>query len=98
MFPTLPRLAALSVAGLLALSTLATAADVPAAAAAAGKDLPTFEKLDANHDGVVTLPEIEVYPDEVVAHMKHCDANKDEKLTRAEYEGCKAPRAANGGR
>ena len=52
-------------------------------------ELPPYESLDANGDGVVTLPEIVVHSPPLARRIKHCDANGDEKLSRAEYAGCK---------
>ncbi len=52
--------------------------------------LPTFDEMDKDMDGIVTLPEIMVYPDPVATVVKSCDANHDSKLTREEYASCKA--------
>jgi len=51
--------------------------------------LPAYEQLDANKDGIVTLPEVEVYSPALASRIRHCDANADGKLTRAEYAACK---------
>lgn len=52
--------------------------------------LPSFDEIDKDKDGIVTLPEIMVYPDPVATILKSCDADKDSKLTREEYASCKA--------
>ena len=52
-------------------------------------ELPSYESLDANGDGIVTLPEIVVHSPPLAARVKHCDANGDEKLSREEYAACK---------
>jgi len=52
--------------------------------------LPTFDEMDKDKDGIVTLTEIMVYPDPVAKVVKSCDGDHDEKLTREEYASCKA--------
>ena len=52
--------------------------------------LPSFDEIDKDKDGIVTLPEIMVYPDNIATILKSCDANHDSKLTRDEYASCKA--------
>jgi len=52
--------------------------------------LPSFDEIDKDKDGIVTLPEIMVYPDNVAKILKSCDADHDSKLTRDEYASCKA--------
>jgi hypothetical protein len=52
--------------------------------------LPSFDEIDKNKDGIVTLPEIMVYPDNVAKILKSCDADHDSRLTRDEYASCKA--------
>ncbi|HXO99115.1 MAG TPA: hypothetical protein VN813_01370 [Luteibacter sp.] len=52
--------------------------------------LPSFEEMDKDNDGIVTLPEIMVYPDPIASIVKSCDADNDSKLTRAEYASCEA--------
>lgn len=46
--------------------------------------------MDKDNDGIVTLPEIMVYPDPVATIVKSCDADHDSKLTREEYASCEA--------
>ena len=60
----------------------------------AGKDLPSFETLDADHNGIITLPEITVHPPAMAAHLKRCDTNHDQQLTHDEYDTCVAGHAA----
>jgi hypothetical protein len=52
--------------------------------------LPSFDEMDKDKDGIVTLQEIMVYPDPVATAVKSCDANHDSKVTRDEYASCKA--------
>ncbi|PTR34818.1 hypothetical protein C8J98_10175 [Luteibacter sp. OK325] len=52
--------------------------------------LPSFDEIDKDKDGIVTLPEIMVYPDNVAKILKSCDADHDSRLTRDEYASCKA--------
>lgn len=54
-----------------------------------GRELPAYESLDANGDGIVTLPEIVVHSPPLAARIKHCDANGDETMSREEYAACK---------
>ncbi len=59
--------------------------DLPAASKNA---LPSYEQLDANNDGIVTLPEVEVHNPELAHRIAHCDTNGDNKLSREEYGKC----------
>lgn len=52
--------------------------------------LPSFDEMDKDKDGIVTLSEIMVYPDPIATIVKSCDADHDSKLTRDEYASCKA--------
>ena len=55
--------------------------------------LPPYDKLDVDQDGVVTLPEIVVTAPAMAERIRHCDTDRDEKISRDEYAACK-PRAA----
>jgi len=59
-------------------------------AAAESRELPPYESLDANGDGVVTLPEIVVHSPPLARRIKHCDANGDDTMSRAEYAACRS--------
>ncbi|WP_305805199.1 hypothetical protein [Stenotrophomonas sp. YIM B06876] len=50
--------------------------------------LPAYNEMDKDKNGVVTLPEIDVYPPEIAARLRQCDTNKDLKLSREEYDRC----------
>lgn len=84
-------------AALALLSVAAQAKDAPKPAAAA--TLPSYESLDSNGDGVVTLPEVTVRAPELAKRIAHCDADRDSKLSREEYAACKpvAPERPHGG-
>ena len=94
MSTVFPRAAALLV---LALTALAASAADPPAVPPDAKALPLYETLDANRDGIVTLPEIVVHAPSLAARIRHCDVDRDEKLTREEYAACK-PKDAGGGK
>jgi hypothetical protein len=89
-------LAATAALALLSLAAQAKDAPKPAAAAAT---LPSYESLDSNGDGVVTLPEVTVRAPELAKRIAHCDADRDSKLSREEYAACKpvAPERPHGG-
>ena len=50
--------------------------------------LPPYDSLDANKDGIVTLPEVVVYSPSLAARITHCDTNGDKHLSREEYAAC----------
>lgn len=71
---------------LLLAGIAANAAAAPTAKAPA--PLPAFETLDKDKDGIVTLHEVDVYPDAIAARLRKCDADKDLKISRDEYARC----------
>lgn len=67
----------------------------PAPASAAGAtDLPAYDALDADKDGIVTLPEVVVYSPSLAARIAHCDSNGDKRLSKKEYAACRPKPAA----
>ena len=97
MNASLIRYAALSVlllAGAQAHAQAVNAAPENPAASASG-ELPPYESLDANGDGVVTLPEIVVRSPPLARRVKHCDANGDDTMSREEYAACKPKAVAD---
>lgn len=56
--------------------------------AAQASTLPAYEHLDANRDGIVTLPEIDVYSNSFGARVHHCDADHNKRMSRDEYMTC----------
>lgn len=70
------------------------AATRPAPAAARNAKLPAYGTLDTNRDGIVTLPEVDVYSRPLAASVRHCDADHNDKLSRDEYAACKPHDAA----
>lgn len=58
-----------------------------------GDALPPYDKLDVNHDGIVTLPEIVVTAPALAERIRRCDTDRDEKMSRDEYAACKLPTA-----
>lgn len=75
----------------------AAAQAAPATAAHPAAALPKYESLDANGDGVVTLPEVVVKAPEWANRIRHCDTDKDQALSRGEYAACKPLPPAKGG-
>ncbi|MCE3001623.1 MAG: hypothetical protein LW860_02815 [Xanthomonadaceae bacterium] len=80
---------------LLALGAGAASAAAPVAApapaqppAARPEPLPSYEALDANRDGIVTLPEIDVYSRPLAREVQHCDHDNDRTMTREEHAAC----------
>ena len=79
------------------LAPLGCVAASSASAAQSGASPPvgqstTYGTLDANGDGTVNFPEIEVY----AKHLKQCDKNGDAKLSRAELAACTAAHPSRG--
>lgn len=98
-----PRLISLAAFAALAALSFAAPAQDPANAATAAQSaadtLPRYESLDRDNDGVVTLPEVTVRAPELAKRIAHCDADRDSRLSRAEYAACKpaAPERPRGG-
>ncbi|PZQ13505.1 MAG: hypothetical protein DI564_11480 [Rhodanobacter denitrificans] len=69
---------------------LAACATAQAAAPAPPPDPPLlpYDTLDADHDGIVTLPEITVHAPHLARRLSACDRNGDRRLTREEYARC----------
>ncbi|MFK3649453.1 hypothetical protein ACI2IY_13615 [Lysobacter enzymogenes] len=85
-----PRIAVFAATAALALSVLpAFAAPPKPAPPPAAAALPSYESLDSNGDGVVTLPEVTVRAPELAKRIVHCDADRDRRLSREEYAACK---------
>lgn len=90
------RIAFHSVLLSLALTTAAFAGTAPKAAPMS--PLPAFNELDKDKDGIVTLHEVDVYPDALAARLRKCDADKDQKISRDEYAKCEHAAHAAGGK
>lgn len=54
----------------------------------AADNLPSFEAVDSDHSGTITMPELRVYPSRIERRIRSCDRNKDNVLTRKEYAAC----------
>ena len=79
-----PALAALAM-----MTAVAYAADAKNPSTAGNTD-QQFNAIDADQDGVLTLPEIEVYGGKALAkRLQKCDTNKDTKISREELIACK---------
>ncbi|HEL3813312.1 TPA: hypothetical protein UMY79_000133 [Stenotrophomonas maltophilia] len=74
-----------------------------ASKATAGEDvtevklLPAYESLDKDKDGIVTLAEVDAVAPDWAERLHTCDTDRDQKLSRGEYDVCKqtAPAAAH---
>lgn len=77
----------------LLLVSAAALADPPTQTAATD-DLPSYEQLDADHDGIVTLPEVVVHYPQFSKRIARCDSNGDKTLSREEYAACRKTRPA----
>lgn len=83
-----------STIALIAFAGLQAAMPAQAAVAKAAEAVkPSYESLDSNKDGVVTLPEVVVTAPDLASRIRHCDLDHDSALSRAEYAACK-PAAA----
>jgi hypothetical protein len=84
-FPLMYRIGA--AAAMLIAANLVSAADEPVAPS--DEALPSYEALDTDNDGIVTLPEVVVYSKALAQRIGPCDVSGDQKLSRAEYASCK---------
>lgn len=76
------------------LGSVAAQAAAPAAAVTPPNEpLPPYDTLDADHDGIVTLPEVVVHAPHLVDRLKACDRDGDHRLTREEYARCESTAA-----
>ncbi|SDY82322.1 hypothetical protein SAMN04487939_106266 [Lysobacter sp. yr284] len=92
-----PRIAVVAAVAAFALSCLPVWAAAPKPAPpSAATALPSYESLDGNGDGVVTLPEVTVRAPELAKRIVHCDGDRDRRLSRKEYAACK-PAPAHAG-
>lgn len=53
------------------------------------KLIPPYESLDKDKDGIVTLAEVDAVAPDWTKQLRACDTDRDEKLTRGEYDVCK---------
>jgi len=79
---------------ILAGTAIAVRAAEPSVEAFDGDVLPPYDKLDVNHDGIVTLPEIVVIAPALAERIRRCDTDRDEKMSREEYAACRLPAAS----
>lgn len=68
----------------LVLPTLLANLGLLAAQGALAQNKPSFDKLDQNHDGKISLNEASV-DDALFVAFKQLDTNKDGELTREEF-------------
>ncbi|HIE1101885.1 MULTISPECIES: hypothetical protein [Stenotrophomonas] len=59
------------------------------------KLIPAYESLDKDKDGIVTLAEVDAVAPEWAKRLKACDTDRDQKLSRGEYDVCKQTSAAS---
>lgn len=74
----------------LALSSIAAQGASPASANAGPPSdaVPSYEELDANKDGIVTLPEVVVHNPALAKRIAHCDSDNNKVLSRKELAAC----------
>ncbi|AEM51497.1 hypothetical protein [Stenotrophomonas maltophilia] len=53
------------------------------------KLIPSYESLDKDKDGIVTLAEVDAVAPDWAERLHACDTDRDQKLTRGEYDVCK---------
>ena len=79
-----------SVLAVLAMTTAITCVADSSVAAKTADTAHQFDLIDANKNGVLTMPEIEVYGGKALAQrLKKCDSNKDSVISREELAACK---------
>jgi len=64
------------------------------AQAGGGHGRPTFEQLDKNGDGKIVESEV---PPHVWQRLRQADTNKDNAVTKAEFEAARASKGGHGG-
>lgn len=86
----IPRLGHVPVLLALALSSIAAQGAPPASAGAGppSDTVPAYEELDANKDGIVTLPEVVVHNPALARRIAHCDSDNNKVLSRKELAAC----------
>jgi len=95
LFRVLPAVLVIGSALLLsACSRPQDASDAPAAADVTQVHLiPPYPSLDKDKDGIVTLAEVDAVAPEWAQRLRACDTDSDQKLSRGEYDACKAANA-----
>ncbi|HDS1578003.1 hypothetical protein [uncultured Stenotrophomonas sp.] len=53
------------------------------------KLIPSYESLDKDKDGIVTLAEVDAVAPDWAERLHACDTDRDQKLSRGEYDVCK---------
>jgi len=59
------------------------------------KLIPSYESLDKDKDGIVTLAEVDAVAPDWAERLHACDTDRDQKLTRGEYDVCKQTSTAH---
>lgn len=75
-------------AALMASGTQGAFAAAQATTANKSPPLPAFEQIDKDGNGVVTMPEVDVYPDAIAARLRKCDVDRDMQVSHEEYAQC----------
>ncbi|EKT4089323.1 TPA: hypothetical protein UMF52_001660 [Stenotrophomonas maltophilia] len=53
------------------------------------KLIPSYESLDKDKDGIVTLAEVDAVAPDWAERLHACDTDRDKTLTSGEYDVCK---------
>ncbi|HCT27483.1 MAG TPA: hypothetical protein DIW85_14895 [Stenotrophomonas sp.] len=59
------------------------------------KLIPPYESLDKDKDGIVTLAEVDAVAPDWAERLHACDTDRDQKLSRGEYDVCKQTSASH---
>jgi hypothetical protein len=59
------------------------------------KLIPAYAALDKDKDGVVTLAEVDAVAPDWAGRLHACDTDRDQKLSRGEYDVCKQTSASH---
>lgn len=57
--------------------------------------IPAYESLDKDKDGIVTLAEVDAVAPDWAERLHACDTDRDQKLSRGEYDVCKQTSASH---
>ena len=59
------------------------------------KLIPSYESLDKDKDGIVTLAEVDAVAPDWAERLHACDTDRDKKLSPGEYDVCKQTSTAH---
>ncbi|MBH1430721.1 hypothetical protein I5U42_05305 [Stenotrophomonas maltophilia] len=59
------------------------------------KLIPSYESLDKDNDGIVTLAEVDAVAPDWAERLHACDTDRNKTLSRGEYDVCKQTSASH---